>query len=65
VRAPGVPAGAGAQQPRRPAQAGGSARTFAFFGILLSPVVAAAAMALSSVSVITNSLRLRATRVEV
>jgi Cu+-exporting ATPase len=29
------------------------------FGILLSPVVAAAAMALSSVSVIGNALRLR------
>jgi P-type Cu+ transporter len=38
---------------------------YPFFGILLSPVVAAAAMALSSVSVITNSLRLRAARVEV
>jgi Cu+-exporting ATPase len=33
---------------------------FPFLGILLSPVVAAAAMALSSVSVIANALRLRA-----
>jgi P-type Cu+ transporter len=33
------------------------------FGILLSPILAAAAMALSSVSVISNALRLRNTRI--
>ena len=41
----GIPLAAGALYP--------------FFGLLLSPIVAAAAMALSSVSVIGNALRLR------
>ena len=32
---------------------------YPFFGILLSPILAAAAMSLSSVSVVSNALRLR------
>jgi heavy metal translocating P-type ATPase len=37
---------------------------YPFFGLTLSPAIAAAAMALSSVSVIGNSLRLRSSRIE-
>lgn len=48
--AAGVPIAAGALYP--------------FFGVLLSPIIAAAAMALSSVSVILNSLRLRRIKIE-
>ncbi|MBM3284993.1 MAG: copper-translocating P-type ATPase, partial [Candidatus Aminicenantes bacterium] len=44
----GIPVAAGALYP--------------FFGLLLNPIVASAAMALSSVSVVSNSLRLRRVR---
>jgi Cu+-exporting ATPase len=44
----GVPVAAGALYP--------------FFGLLLSPIFAGAAMAMSSVSVVTNALRLRRVR---
>ena len=36
---------------------------YPFFGLLLSPIIASAAMALSSVSVIGNALRLKRTRI--
>jgi len=47
-KTPGIPVAAGALYP--------------FFGLLLSPLIASAAMSLSSISFISNALRLRKTK---